>query len=85
MIDFYRQQNKEAVRKIDSIDGLALTGMTVYAQEKLGTLHHYDPVVFEVVDVFLDTTLDYSLNAFDEFFSNINSDVEALKAKTFFK
>ena len=71
MIDFYRQQNKEAVRKIDSIDGLALTGMTVYAQEKLGTLHHYDPVVFEVVDVFLDTTLDYSLNAFDEFLSKI--------------
>ena len=71
MIDFYRQENKEAIKKVDDIDKLALIGMTVYAQERLDTLHHYDPVVFEVVDVFLDTTLDYSLNAFDEFLSKI--------------
>lgn len=71
MMDFYRQENKEAIKKVDDIDKLALIGMTVYAQEKLDTLHHYDPVVFEVVDVFLDTTLDYSLSAFDEFLSKI--------------
>ena len=71
MIDFYRQENKEAIKQVDGIDKLALIGMTVYAQERLGTLHHYDIVVFEVVDVFLDTTLDYSLNAFDEFLSKV--------------
>lgn len=71
MIDFYRQENKEAIKKVDGIDKLALIGMRVYAQERLDTLHHYDPVVFEVVNVFLDTTLDYSLNAFDEFLSKV--------------
>ena len=71
MIDFYRQQNREAMEKVDGIEKLALTGMAVYAQERLYTQHYYDPVVFEVVDVFLDTTLDYSLSAFDEFLSKI--------------
>lgn len=71
MIDFYRQQNREAIEKVDGIDKLALTGMAVYAQERLYTQHHYDPVVFEVIDVFLDTTLDYSLNAFDKFLDKI--------------
>lgn len=71
MIDFYRQQNKEAMEKVDGIDELALTGMAVYAQEKLLAHHYYDPVIFEVVDVFLDTTLDYSLNSFDKYLNKI--------------
>lgn len=71
MAYYFRQENKELVKKMNDDGELALCGLILTIEDTYGLRKWEENIAYEIADVFLECTMDYSIKGLHDFLRKI--------------